>query len=117
MVIDVHAHIIVPEILRESAPNESWRPAVSWVDSKQVIDFAGKQIKSALREFVHIERTIEEQSISGISHTVLAPWVSILRYNAPPELTKIVLRPPVERRMSVEREVAEPAGAFPREQG
>ncbi len=40
-----------------------------------------------------------------------------LRYNAPPELTKIVLRPPVERRMSVEREVAEPAGAFPREQG
>lgn len=85
MVIDVHAHIIVPEILRELVPDESWRPVVSWVDGKQVIDFAGKQIKSALREFVHIERIIEEQSTSGISHTVLAPWVSIVRYNASPE--------------------------------
>lgn len=85
MLIDVHAHIIVPEILRETSPQETWRPSVSWIDGKQVIDFAGKQVQSALREFVHIEGILEEQMKSGVSHLVLAPWVSILRYNATPE--------------------------------
>lgn len=85
MVIDVHAHIIVPEILREAHPTEQWRPSVSWQEGQQVIDFAGKQIKSAVREFVHIDRILEEQRKSGISHTILAPWVSIVRYNATAE--------------------------------
>jgi len=27
MIIDTHAHIIVPEILKQAAPSEEWRPA------------------------------------------------------------------------------------------
>lgn len=85
MVIDLHAHIIVPGILREAAPDEAWRPSVFWQDGRQIIDFAGKPIRSAVREFVQIERILEEQARSGVDHVVLAPWVSIVRYNASPE--------------------------------
>lgn len=82
MVIDVHAHIIVPEILRDVSPDESWRPAVAWHDGQQVIDFAGRQIRSARHEFVHIEGVLEAQENAGIDRIILSPWVSILRYNA-----------------------------------
>jgi aminocarboxymuconate-semialdehyde decarboxylase len=50
-----------------------------------VIDFAGKQIRSAIREFVDIERILEAQDRAGVDHVILAPWVSIVRYNAPAE--------------------------------
>jgi aminocarboxymuconate-semialdehyde decarboxylase len=85
MVIDIHAHIIVPEILREAAPDESWRPAITWQKGQQVIDFANKQIRSAVREFVHIEHILEEQEKAGVDRVVLAPWVSIVRYDAEPQ--------------------------------
>lgn len=85
MVVDVHAHIIVPEILRDAAPDETWRPAVVWQDGRQVIELAGKEIYSALREFVAIERILQEQDQSGITHVVLSPWISLVRYHAAAE--------------------------------
>jgi aminocarboxymuconate-semialdehyde decarboxylase len=85
MVIDIHAHIIVPEILRDAAPDETWRPSVSWQNGQQVIDFAGKQIRSAIYEFVDIDRILEAQDKAGVDRVLLAPWVSILRYNAAPD--------------------------------
>lgn len=85
MVIDTHAHIIVPEILRDAAPEENWRPAVTWLDNQQIIQFGGKSIRSATREFVQIERILEEQERSGVDHVVLSPWVSLLSYDTPAE--------------------------------
>jgi aminocarboxymuconate-semialdehyde decarboxylase len=86
MIIDAHAHIIVPEITREAAPEESWRPQVSWANGQQIVDFGGRPIKSAVREFVHIEAILEAQDASGIDRVLLCPWVSLLRYDAtPPE--------------------------------
>lgn len=85
MVIDVHAHIIVPEILRQAAPEETWRPVVTWQDGQQVIDFGGRPIRSAIREFVHIDRILEEQDKAGVDHVVLSPWVSVLAYDAAPQ--------------------------------
>ena len=32
MRIDAHAHVIVPEVLREAAPGDAWRPRVWWED-------------------------------------------------------------------------------------
>ena len=81
MVIDAHAHIIMPEILRAAAPDEVWRPTVVWNDNQQVIDYAGKHIRSAVREFVNIDKIVAEQEKSGIHHTILAPWVSLVRYH------------------------------------
>jgi aminocarboxymuconate-semialdehyde decarboxylase len=82
VVIDTHAHIIVPEITRDAAPREAWRPRVVWQDGQQIIEFAGKRIKSAIREFVHIEAILEAQTSAGMDRVLLCPWVSILRYDA-----------------------------------
>lgn len=85
MIIDAHAHIIVPEMTREAAPNESWRPQVKWVNGQQIIEFGGKSLKSAVREFVHIEAVLAAQDAAGVEQVLLCPWVSLLRYDAEPQ--------------------------------
>ncbi|MGQ0551218.1 MAG: amidohydrolase family protein [Armatimonadota bacterium] len=82
MVVDAHAHIIVPEITRDAAPHEDWRPRVFWQDGAQIIEFGGRRIGSALREFVHIDALLDAQSRAGVDRVVLCPWASLLRYDA-----------------------------------
>jgi aminocarboxymuconate-semialdehyde decarboxylase len=84
VIIDTHAHIIVPEITREVALEETWRPRVVWEDGQQVVEFAGKRIKSAIHEFVHIEAILEAQSSANVDRVLLCPWVSLLGYDADP---------------------------------
>jgi aminocarboxymuconate-semialdehyde decarboxylase len=74
-VIDVHAHVIVPELLREAAPEEDWRPVVRRENGAQVVEFGGKAIRSAVGEFVDPGRILEEV---GAEHVVLSPWVPLL---------------------------------------
>lgn len=79
MIVDVHAHVIVPEVTREHG-DEPWRPAVRWEDGAQVVELGGVEIRSAVREFVRIDRILEEESSSGVDHVVLSPWVNLLPY-------------------------------------
>jgi hypothetical protein len=83
-VVDSHAHVIVPEILRDAAPDEGWRPAVEWVDGEQVLEFGGRRVRSATREFVDPERILAEQDAVGVDRIVLCPWVPLLSYGAGP---------------------------------
>jgi aminocarboxymuconate-semialdehyde decarboxylase len=85
MIIDTHAHIIVPEILREAAPSEEWRPRVAWENGRQFIEYSGKRISSAAREFVLPEKILTEMDRSGVDAALLCPWVSLVRYEATPE--------------------------------
>lgn len=85
MIIDAHAHIIVPEMTREAAPEETWRPQVQWINGHQVIEFGGKSLKSAVREFVHVEAILQAQDAAGVERMLLCPWVSLLRYDAEPQ--------------------------------
>lgn len=85
MVIDTHAHVIVPELLREAAPDETWRPRVFRENGIQIVDYAGKQIKSAIYEFVRIESILETQTVAGVDRVLLCPWVTLLRYDAEPD--------------------------------
>lgn len=85
MVIDGHAHIIVPEITRAAAPEQDWRPEVHWEIGRQVIDFAGRQVRAAIREIVDIEVILENQTAAGVDRVLLCPWVSLLGYDAEPE--------------------------------
>jgi len=82
MVIDIHAHIIVPEITREAAPADEWRPKVSWENGKQFVEFGGKRISSPVREFVDIGTILTEQDRAGVDVVVLTPWSSLFRYDA-----------------------------------
>ncbi len=85
MIIDTHVHIIVPEILREAMPSEEWRPRVMWENGRQFIEYSGKRISSATREFVLPEKILTEMDQSGVDAVLLCPWVSLIRYEATPE--------------------------------
>jgi aminocarboxymuconate-semialdehyde decarboxylase len=67
-VVDVHAHVIVPGLGAE----------VRWDDQGQVVDFDGRELRAAVREFVDIGRILEEQDRSGVDVVVLCPWVQLL---------------------------------------
>ena len=72
--VDVHAHVIVPELLRDAAPEERWRPVVRRVDSCQVVEFAGRRVKSMVHECVDLDRILAAEERAGIQHVVLSPW-------------------------------------------
>jgi aminocarboxymuconate-semialdehyde decarboxylase len=80
VIVDVHAHIIVPEITRAADPADTWRPAVGRDGGAQVVEFGGRSIRSAVGEFVDVERILEEAAATGVERLVLSPWVSLLPY-------------------------------------
>jgi aminocarboxymuconate-semialdehyde decarboxylase len=85
MTTDLHAHVIVPDITRDAAPSEDWRPRVYREDGAQVVELGGRPIRSALGEFVDADRIIEAQEAAGIERTVLSPWVPLLFYEVEPD--------------------------------
>ncbi len=84
MVIDLHAHYIPREILRDAKPNEEWRPRV-YRDAarKQWIEHGGKKLGSAPREFVNIAEILREQDEAGVDIVALSPWSSLFNYDQP----------------------------------
>jgi aminocarboxymuconate-semialdehyde decarboxylase len=84
-VIDAHAHVIVPEIVRDAAPTEHWRPLVSGASGSQVVELGGREIRSAVREWVDLERLLADQDRAGTDLVVLSPLVVLLGYDAEPQ--------------------------------
>jgi len=80
MKIDIHAHIIVPEITQDANPAEDWRPKVFWENGRQFVKFGGKRLGSALREFVNIETILTEQDKAGVDMVLLTAWSSLFFY-------------------------------------
>jgi aminocarboxymuconate-semialdehyde decarboxylase len=79
--IDVHAHVIVPELLRSSAPCEAWRPRVVRDDAEQVVELGGARIRSMVSEAVDIGEIVASQNRVGVGVTLLCPWVPLLFYD------------------------------------
>ncbi|HKI90994.1 MAG TPA: amidohydrolase family protein [Gaiellaceae bacterium] len=67
VVVDAHAHVIVPGLGAE----------VAWDERGQVVRLGGREIRSALREFSDLPRILEEQDRAGVDVVVLAPWVNL----------------------------------------
>ena len=66
-VVDAHAHVIVPEVLRDVAPEEAWRPRV-WRDGEhQVFEVGGREVRSAVREWCDLEGILADQDAAGTS--------------------------------------------------
>lgn len=78
MVVDVHAHVIVPEVLRDAAPDEAWRPRVWREDGAQVVELDGRPIRSAIDEFVDVDAILDREAEAGIDAVLLCPWVPLL---------------------------------------
>jgi aminocarboxymuconate-semialdehyde decarboxylase len=86
MTVDVHAHVIVPEITREAGPADAWRAHVFRGDAgDQVVEMGGKEIRSAVAEFVDIEGILAAQDAAGVNRVLLCPWVPLLYYDAGPD--------------------------------
>jgi aminocarboxymuconate-semialdehyde decarboxylase len=86
MTVDVHAHVIVPEITRDAEPGDAWRPRVYRDDGgAQVVELGGREIRAAIAEFVDVEGILAAQGEAGVDRVVLSPWVPLLYYDADPE--------------------------------
>ena len=82
MTFDVHAHVIVPEIVGD----EPWQPRVFRDgDGAQVVEIGGKQIRAAVQEFVDVDGILAAQDEAGVDRVLLCPWVPLLYYDAGPE--------------------------------
>jgi aminocarboxymuconate-semialdehyde decarboxylase len=84
--VDVHAHVIVPELLRDAAPDEAWRPRV-WRDAPgatQAVEVGGREIRSAVREWVDLDLILADQDAAGTDVVVLSPLVVLLGHDADP---------------------------------
>ncbi len=66
-VVDCHAHVIVRGLGAE----------VEWRGDVQVVTRDGREIRSAVREFQHLDRILEEQDRAGVDVVVLCPWVDL----------------------------------------
>ena len=107
MIVDVHAHVIVAEVTRGWRPAdpgpagpgaagdgpgvagsvglpEGWRPLVRRDRGGQVVEFRGRSIRSAVGEFVDVDRMLEEAAACGVDRLVLSPWVNLLPYDLDP---------------------------------
>ncbi len=84
MVIDLHAHYIPPQILRDQSPAETWRPRV-YRDPRgvQLVEHGDARLSSAPREFVNIEKILQEQERAGVDLVALSPWSSLFNYDLP----------------------------------
>ncbi|MFL5871777.1 MAG: amidohydrolase family protein [Solirubrobacterales bacterium] len=83
--IDAHAHVIVPELLRNGHPGEQWRPRVRRVRGEQMVEFDGREIRSMVNEAVDVETMLAVHARAGIDGVVLCPWVPLLYPDAEPE--------------------------------
>jgi aminocarboxymuconate-semialdehyde decarboxylase len=78
MAIDVHAHVIVPELLRGSDARESWRPLMREDGHGPTVELDGRTVASFVHNPASLEALLETQRQRGVEHTVLSPWVSLL---------------------------------------
>ncbi|HMQ30919.1 MAG TPA: amidohydrolase family protein [Chloroflexaceae bacterium] len=85
MVIDAHAHIIVPEATAEAPADGDWRPRVTWTGDGTLIEHRGRALRSAVRPFVEIEAILAAQGPAGVDRLVLSPWVNLAGYDLPAE--------------------------------
>ena len=85
-VTDVHAHVIVPEIRREVAEHETWRPAIRIdADGRRVVEIDGRAVRSMVHEVSDLDGILDAQAAAGVSRVVLSPVVSLLYPDAGPE--------------------------------
>jgi aminocarboxymuconate-semialdehyde decarboxylase len=79
--LDAHAHVLVPELLRDEAPGERWRPSLSRAEDRTVIEFDGRRITNTVEEFVQLDGILAAHERVGIGRVVLCPWVPMLFYD------------------------------------
>ncbi len=73
-VVDVHVHVVVPELVGEGP----WRARVHREEGRGVVEWRGQPVRSAVREFADPDAVVEGLGRVGVDAVVLSPWVSML---------------------------------------
>jgi aminocarboxymuconate-semialdehyde decarboxylase len=84
MTIDVHAHVVVPEITRAASPGEEWRPDVRVEDGRQVVAMGDRAVRALVNEIVDADGILAAQDAAGVDRVVLSPFVPLLYYDVEP---------------------------------
>lgn len=86
-ITDVHAHVIVPEILRGQGAGEDWRPRVHRDgDGRQVVEIEGRSVRSMVRPVADIDAILAAQDAAGVERVLLSPVVTLVYYEVAPEV-------------------------------
>jgi aminocarboxymuconate-semialdehyde decarboxylase len=78
-VVDVHAHVTVPEMLAGAGAHGRFRPHVHLKDGHQVgVQLGGRGIDSIVDELSRIDVVLSESRERGVERIVASPWVATL---------------------------------------
>ncbi len=66
--IDAHAHVIVPELLRDRAHDEPWRPAVEG----DLIRFSGRRVRSIVHPCIELDQILAALERHGTQGVLLS---------------------------------------------
>jgi aminocarboxymuconate-semialdehyde decarboxylase len=90
VIVDAHAHIVVPAATAGEGRTGSWRPQVTQAAGRSVIFHDGRELTSVIREFTDTSRMAQEAAAQGVGHLLLSPWVRLLPFELPvPEARQI----------------------------
>ncbi|MGH9067825.1 MAG: amidohydrolase family protein [Acidimicrobiales bacterium] len=79
MIVDVHAHVLVPELARGPGRTEPWRPEASRPASgPTVVSLRGRVLTSVVAEMCDVDAILDASAAIGVDHVVLSPWVAVL---------------------------------------
>ena len=81
MIVDVHCHIVVPEMMTSAVPS-SWRPAVSSDGGRPVVRFRGRSLNSVTGEFTDVDVMLAQAAEARVDHLVLSPWILLIPVDA-----------------------------------
>jgi aminocarboxymuconate-semialdehyde decarboxylase len=81
--IDLHAHVIPPEIVGHGV--DVWRDG-----DQQVVAIGGREIRSGVREWVDLDRILADQDRAGTDFVVLCPLVLLLGQDHNDALARMV---------------------------
>jgi aminocarboxymuconate-semialdehyde decarboxylase len=84
LIIDMHCHIIVPEMMTDRVP-DGWRPSLSREDDQVVVTFRGKQLRAITREFADVAVMLDQAAAQGVDHLLLSPWIMLVPVDAAPD--------------------------------
>jgi aminocarboxymuconate-semialdehyde decarboxylase len=78
MVIDIHAHALPEEFVRETASRWPGRLEIRRIGGRERLVVDGRVLTSVVRPFTMVEAILETQAAAGVQITVLSPWVELL---------------------------------------
>jgi aminocarboxymuconate-semialdehyde decarboxylase len=83
LIVDVHRHVVVEQMLGDGVPAD-WRPVARRADGRYLLSFRGRDVTSVTGEFTDVPTMLAEAAAAGITHLLLSPWITLVPVEADP---------------------------------